>query len=187
MSSQRIRSQRSRDQSNQFSGLSKSKGFRIPEDVIAFESSKHEFQHETADTHEAVKTETVTATTGGPERCIKGWPFARRHSLTVPHPLLFSPLLDLHPLSLTWTAASDFNGGQVTWRCRSWEVYDHHYDTYCTLCSIFAPRPSPDPALAHHPRPCFCTQVSHMTAEGCLCLSRGGWGKKGSGCTTSRY
>jgi hypothetical protein len=46
--------------------------------------------------------------------------------------------------------------------------------TIVTVTSLRCPpRPSPVPALAHHARPCFCTQVSHITAGGCLCLSRG--------------
>ena len=40
-----------------------------------------------------------------------------------------------------------------------------------SICWVSPPRPSPDPALAYHARLCFCTQVSHLTAEGCLGLS----------------
>jgi hypothetical protein len=86
-----------------------------------------------------------------------------------PHPLITVP----HPLLSSLSIVDPGNGAQATWRCRSWEVYDCHYDTYCTLCCISPLRPSPDPVLAHHARPCFYTQVSHITAEGCLCLSRG--------------
>jgi len=107
----------------------------------------------------------------GPERRIKEWPFA--HIPSSQSCILF--YLTLHLLSWTWAAASDCNGAQAIWRCRPWEVYDRHhdYDTYCTLCCISLPRPSPDPALAQHARSCFCTQASRITVEGCLRLSRG--------------
>ena len=53
-----------------------------------------------------------------------------------------------------------------------------------SLCCISPPRPSPDPALAH---PCFCTQVSHMTAEGCLRLSSAVGERSAAGVDTYPY
>jgi hypothetical protein len=105
---------------------------------------------------------------------------AYKRMATRPHPssqrLLSSPLFDLHPLSWTWAAASDCNGAQATWRCRSWEVYNRYHES--TIRTVhFVAFPPLDPPLirpfAHHARPCFYTQVSHIKAEGCLCLSRG--------------
>jgi hypothetical protein len=125
----------------------------------------------------AAETATGTVTTGGPERRIKGWPLVHIFSSQC---ILSSPLFNLHPLSWTWAAAGDCNGAQATWRCRSWEVYNRHHES--TIRTVhFVAFPPLDPPLirpfAHHARPCFYTQVSHIKAEGCLCLSRG-FGKK---------
>src|SRR6267154_2437946 len=40
----------------------------------------------------------------------------------------------------------------------------------------FPPRPSPDPVLAHRARPCFYTQVSHITDERVIVFVEGGLG-----------
>jgi hypothetical protein len=99
----------------------------------------------------------------------------RPHPLTSPasSPLLSSPLSDLHSLSWTWAAASNSNGTQATWRCT----------IVSTIRTVhFVAFPPLDPPLIQSLRTMQDTQVSHITAEGWLCLSRGGWGKKRGGC-----
>jgi len=101
-----------------------------------------------------------------------------------PHPLISPPASSPLPSSLFFTLYRGPRQLPVTAMARRphggvdlGEVYydGHcHYDTYCTLCCCSPPRLSPVPALAHHARPCFCMQVSHITAGGCFCVCRGG-------------
>ena len=96
-----------------------------------------------------------------------------------PHPLITVP-----PLIFT------FHRGPGEWHVGHMEVsilggvqLSLRYVLYTLL--HFPPRPSPDPVLTHHARPCFYTQVSHITAEGWLCLSRGG--RSVAGVDTNAY
>src|SRR6266849_1562 len=56
-----------------------------------------------------------------------------------------------------------------------------------TLCYISSPPPSPDPALAHHARPCVCARVSHMAAEGFLSSSSVVGERSAAGVDTNAY
>jgi hypothetical protein len=152
--------------------------------------SEHEFQHETVrrppTTPTRLSAGTVTVTTGCPERRIKGWP-SFVHIPSSQSRILSSPLLSplpssiftLHrgPGQLPVTALTRRPHGGVDFgRCTIiTTIRTVHFVAFPPL------DPAPDPVLAHHARPCFYTQVSHITAEGCLCVSRGGWGKKKRG------
>src|SRR6266403_135932 len=69
-------------------------------------------------------------------------------------------------------------------RCQSWGMYDSHYYTYFTLCCISPLDPPLIQLFAHCARRCFYTQVSHIKAEGWLCLSRWVGGNGGAGVDT---
>ena len=113
-----------------------------------------------------------------------------------PRVLSSPPLFVLNPLSWTSAAASDHNGAQATRRCRSWGGVRSSPSPslrYVLYTSLRVPPPF-DPslslALGHHARLCFCTQVSHITAGGCLCLSGvAGFGKRSvaAGVDTNAY
>ena len=85
---------------------------------------------------------TVPVTTGGPGKCIKGWPFVHIPSLQ-PRRILSSPnpSFNRHPLSWTWAVASDCNGAR-----RPQGGVDFGGRQPCTLCCI--PRPPSDPPLS---------------------------------------
>ena len=101
--------------------------------------------------------------------------------ITAPHPLLSPPSIFTfyrRPWQLPVTAMARRPHGSV----------DFGRWTTATFTLLHFPtRPSPDPALAHHARPCFCTQVSHMTAEGCLCLSSAVGERSAAGVDTYPY
>jgi hypothetical protein len=108
--------------------------------------------------------ETVSVTTGGPERRIKKTAYV--HIIPSSQPRFLPPsLLSSLRSSPSIVDGQLPNGAPATWaRRRSWEIYCRRDDTHCrgTFCCI----PPLDPPLI---RPL----QRHITAERLLCLSRG--------------